>query len=688
MKTLRGALLAVATVASLANGVSATTSRSDAPDVTALSALAARQARELAAGHGDIYRRLLASRDAPDLILRSDPGIALQYVDERGMPRYYAVDNVNAARTISTDDVQPGGSGGFNLNGSGTPAGRLGMWDSGRVRTTHVELVGRHAQIDSPSATSAHSTHVAGTLIAAGIDAAAKGMSPAARLRSWDYNSDLVEMPVAAAAGLRISNHSYSPATGWVSSGGEWFWYGDPAVSPVEDYGFGFYGSAARAYDEIAYAAPGYLIVGSAGNNRVDVGPGPGGQHWVWSGSTWVSSTVTRDPDGGATGYDTIPWQKNAKNALVVGAVDDIPGGYAGPASVAMTTFSSWGPTDDGRIKPDICANGVSLRSCVDGSNTAYGQITGTSMSSPSVAGSLNLIVDHWQATHDGTLPRAATLKAIAFETADECGPADGPDYRFGWGLMNTLTAARLVSADAADTAGAHVWEAELADGETDAYHFTLASPETVRVTIHWTDVPHEALSVVLDNPTLVLVNDLDLRVGDGSATWAPWVLDPSNPSAAAATGDNIRDNTEQIAALLPAGSYTLSVSHKGVLVDAPQAYSLAASLALTDHAPPVTAPAAMAANPGNVAPNPFTAATTISFRLPAAGPVTLAIFDVQGRLVRMLAASATLPSGTHRIEWDSRGQDGRPVPAGVYFARLEAGSASRVDKLVRLRPR
>lgn len=685
---LRRLLLAAVTTC-LANPGQASAARASEPDVATLHALAARNARELSAGHDATYRRLLTGTDEPLLILRSDRRIALQYVDERGVPRYYNVDNANSARTISTDDVQPGGSGGFGLNGAGALAGRLGMWDSGRVRTTHVELVGRHAQMDVPGGSSPHSTHVAGTLIAAGIDAGAKGMSPAARLRSWDYEGDLVEMPVAAAAGMRISNHSYSPATGWVSSGGEWFWYGDASVNPAEDYGFGFYGSAAQQWDEIAYAAPGYLIVGSAGNNRVDVGPGPGGQHWYWAGSSWVSSTVTRDPDGGSTGYDTIPWQKNAKNVLAVGAVEDIPDGYAGPASVVMSTFSSWGPTDDGRIKPDICANGVGVRSTVDWSNTAYDQITGTSMSSPSVAGSLNLLVDQWQATHGGELPTAATLKAITFQTADECGPADGPDYRFGWGLMNTLSATRLIATDATDTAGAHVWEVDLANGETDTYFFALSVPDTLRVTIHWTDVPHQAMGIAVDNPTLALVNDLDLRVTDGAGTWAPWILDPANPSAPATVGDNFRDNTEQIAAILPAGSYTVTVSHKGTLATAPQAYSLAASLPLTDQSATVTAPATVAAADGRlVSPNPFSASTTISFRLPAAVTVSLAIYDVRGRFVRTLVRSERLAAGSHRTEWDGRGQDGRPVAAGVYFARLEAGDASRVDKLVRLRAR
>lgn len=55
-----------------------------------------------------------------------------------------------------------------------------------------------------------------------------------------------------------------------------------------------------------------------------------------------------------------------AKNTLTVGAVNDITAGYATTADVVMSSFSSWGPVDDGRIKPDIVANGVSLTSAGD----------------------------------------------------------------------------------------------------------------------------------------------------------------------------------------------------------------------------------------------------------------------------------------------------------------------------------
>ena len=119
-------------------------------------------------------------------------------------------------------------------------------------------------------------------------------------------------------------------------------------MSTVEDYKFGFYDSYAQSWDQIAYAAPYYLICKSAGNDRGE----------SWSGTHYLPGdnrpyNVTRDADGGPTGYDCISFIGNAKNILTVGAVDAIPSGYSSPTDVVMSTFSGWGPTDDGRIKPD-----------------------------------------------------------------------------------------------------------------------------------------------------------------------------------------------------------------------------------------------------------------------------------------------------------------------------------------------
>ena len=89
-----------------------------------------------------LYDELSRSDVAPQRQLNEDPDIELIYLDDRGLPIFYRVDNLNAAKTVSTDDVWPGGSGGFALDGSTTLMGQLGIWDNGAVLTTHQELSG------------------------------------------------------------------------------------------------------------------------------------------------------------------------------------------------------------------------------------------------------------------------------------------------------------------------------------------------------------------------------------------------------------------------------------------------------------------------------------------------------------------------------------------------------------------
>jgi hypothetical protein len=83
--------------------------------------------------------------------------------------------------------------------------------------------------------------------------------------------------------------------------------------------------------------------------------------------------------------------------------------------------------------------------------------------------------------------------------------------------------------------------------------------------------------------------------------------------------------------------------------------------------------------------PNPFGPATTIHYRVPRAMRVTLAIFDVQGRMVRTLVADRLAP-GMHMAVWTGRDQAGRPVAAGIYFARLMVGDGIVSEKITLLR--
>ncbi len=492
-------------------------------------------------------------------------GRVMEMVDVRdGMPMYYITDNLGAAITTRAAQLWPGGTSGLNLTGEGF--NQLGEWDAGGVLATHQEFTdqgpSRVTNMDGNYPTHYHSTHVAGTLIAAGVVENAKGMSYAANLKAWQWSNDVGEMATAAAAGLELSNHSYGFGTGWNWTGSQWQWLGNPAIDSTEDYKFGFYDSYSRKMDQIAYNAPDYLIFRSAGNDRGE-GPGDAGQNGK------------PEKDGGEDGYDCIAHAALGKNVMAVGAVKGVPD-YTGPGDVIMSSFSSWGPADDGRVKPDIVGKGVDVYSTLDGSNTDYGVLSGTSMASPNVAGSAALLQYHYQNLNDGDVMRAATLKGLILHTADEAGPDPGPDYMFGWGLMNAKRAALLISDDQGQNS---IDELVLQDGAN--YIRIVNVPEgmpELRVTICWTDPAGVPVAPSLNPRNPMLVNDLDLLVSDeNSNVYFPYKLDPDNPSAAATNDSkNNVDNIEMIVINNPApGNYTIQVDHAGTLSGGEQAFSL-----------------------------------------------------------------------------------------------------------------
>ncbi len=530
-----------------------------------------------------------------NLPLRKEDGkggvLEIQYIDKYGKPQYYTTNNADAAETISANTVYPGGGAGYNLTGSGIT---LNEWDGGGVLTSHIEFGGRVIQVDSPSSTHYHSTHVAGTMIASGVNPDARGMSYSANLRAFDWDNDDSELASEGANGAIISNHSYGYVRGWRYDQGTstWSWYGNSAISSTEDYLFGFYDSESQGWDQIAYNAPDFLICKSSGNDRNDTGDG----------------SYPQDGNQGA-GYDCIGQRGVAKNVLTVGAVYDISGGYTQPSDVSSTAFSSWGPADDGRIKPDVVANGYTLTSCDDTGDTDYLTISGTSMSTPSVAGALGLLQELYDNLHN-TYMKASTLKGLVIHTADEAGSSDGPDYQNGWGLVNIRTAADLIAID--DISG-RIFENSLANGETYEIILNSNGTEPIKATICWTDIPGTPVSASLDPTDKMLVNDLDLRI-QGTSTHYPWKLDGQNPSSAATNNsDNDVDNVEVVSINNPAsGQYTLRVSHKGFLAN-PQDYALIISGASVTTITPVAS-----VNPDyimeNIAPdNTSQAALTIS---------------------------------------------------------------------------
>jgi len=477
--------------------------------------------------------------------------------------------NYDAAVTVSTNKVWPGGSSGLNL--SGANMNFLGIWDGGKVRSTHIEMIGRVIQIDSATSLSSHSTAVAGNMIASGILPSVKGMSFQTNLKAWDNSNDNSEIALAAGT-LLVSNHSYANIAGWYNYQGNWYWYGDTTLNLTKDSKFGYYDYRSRIWDSIMYAAPYYLMVKAAGNDRGSYLP-PNTVHYYWNGSTWVLTTTTRDTIGP---YDCVSTFGNAKNSLTIGAINVLPNGYQGYSSVNMLSFSSWGPTDDGRIKPDLVGASGSIYSTSSANDSAYGGLGGTSIAAPNITGSLLLLQQHFH-NLKGRYMLSSTLKGLAIHTAEACKLNQGPNYESGWGLMNTAKAANHIL----DSINNSIMEIELNNNDTISINAYYKGNDSVKVTICWTDPAGILLPLSYNNPALKLINDLDLRLisANGNQTWFPYILNPANPSLPAMSGDNFRDNVEQIKVdTLVNGFYKLRVTHKNLLQNQKQVFSLLSS--------------------------------------------------------------------------------------------------------------
>lgn len=504
---------------------------------------------------------------------------------DHDMPLYKITFNRISAQTIATDKARPGGSSPFNLTGTNVT---VAMWDGGAVWTTHQEFATARVTDMDNSTVIDHSTMVAGTMAAQGVDTNAQGMAYAVNVLSFDWNFTIAEMSsmVASNPNVHVSNHSYGLAAGWDNINLFWWaprWWGDTRLSEDEDNHFGWYSADSADMDEFCYTAPYHLPVFAAGNDRQET-------HGIWyeyplhgikdyvSGS-WVNSSRVRPPDGGTNGYDCISSMNLSKNILTVGAVVDIPGGETNASQVNLDWYSGTGPTDDGRIKPDLVANGQGLHTTTAATNNmGYADPSGTSFSSPSVAGSLALLQELHERFYGTNAPMlASTLKGLVLHTADDAGNI-GPDYRNGWGLMNTERAGWVITNNAAWNSMPHIKEVSLANGSMIQFGILGDTGTPLKVTICWTDPAGTEQPWALDPTNLTLVNDLDLRVisPDGITTNFPWVLDPVHPEVAATNGDNICDNVEQVSIPQPTnGYYTVAITHKGTLSNGVQDVSI-----------------------------------------------------------------------------------------------------------------
>ena len=455
-----------------------------------------------------------------------------------GFPIYYTNNNANAAKSTRANHLNTGGTLGLELNGQGMVAR---VWDGGTVRASHNLFSGRVTVVDDPSSTTyaAHGTHVTGTIMASNASAATKGMAYMAQARTFEWTDDNSEALSEVQLGMLISNHSYGvPITG--STGVLPSWY------------IGSYTQDARDWDEIAYESPYYLAVLSAGNDGLS----------------------NANPDPLAFGYDKLTGNKVSKNNMVVANAQDAVVAADGTlTSVAINTSSNQGPTDDYRVKPDITGNGTSVISTNSTSDSSTTTMSGTSMASPNVAGTLLLLQQHYKNVTN-TFMKAATLKGLACHTADDTGNI-GPDPVFGWGLLNAKKAAETITGN-----GLNSWisEENLLQEQSSSIVVKASGTEPLIASITWTDVPGAANNGTLpaNDTTKALVNDLDIRITKNAVVYYPWKLNSITSAEATQLGDNAVDNVEQVKIDSPTNSnYTVTVTHKGILQNGKQNYTL-----------------------------------------------------------------------------------------------------------------
>ncbi len=541
------------------------------------------------------------------------------------IPIFFTNNNAGSAATMGATALYPGGELGLDVTGAGMTAG---VWDGSGVRDQHNELAGKVTLGDNAQGYSSHATHVTGTIIAKGSSSTRRGIAYNGLAKTYEWTGDIAEMSTFAQAGYLTSNHSYGYNT-----------------ESLPTWIFGNYDGGAAQIDNLSNTYPFYQIVVAAGNDR---------------------NNLDLEQNAYKEGYDLLSGYGVSKNALTVAAVNQVLD-YSGPESVVMSNFSNYGPTDDGRIKPDISAKGVNVSSCGNIGNAQYQSLSGTSMAAPGVTGGVVLLQNHYNNLNT-VFMRASTVRGLICHSAKEAGTNVGPDYEFGWGLLDVAKAAAIISGKNTNTV---IEENTLTSNQTFTKTFAISTPQDVMATICWTD-PTGAQNGngQEDIRTARLKNNLDIKILKDGVTYFPWKLNFESPTdAATRDSDNNVDNVEkiQIDNAQP-GIYTIEVTHKGSLTGGSQIFSLIASSTTG-----ITLGVASSDFSNNIVLYPNPTRSTLNFSTPNDEAIlNVSFVDMLGKEIQL---NSSIVNNAVSVESLSK---------GVYFVKFQYQGQVIVKKFVK----
>ncbi len=335
----------------------------------------------------------------------------------------------------------------------------------------------------------------------------------------------------------------------------------------------------------------------------------------------------------------TVGTPADADSVISVGAVDSLG---------VVQSFSSRGPTADGRIKPEVCARGRSTRWAQAWTGT-YGSANGTSLATPLVASLAALLKE----AHPGWTGYDVRQALIATATRSAT-----PDNAYGYGIARGTAAL--------DYAG--VAPAELSPPRA-TLPFALCSPAG-------------GDTVGTDRPLLVWSRSAPAP-GD-TVSYTVYLAADSTFSGASVYAAGSDTSFAAPDPLTPGGGYVWrveAVSEAGYLRRSMNTGAFTVSPAVTAVPGPGGGVRAFAFAPAF--PNPTRGPAAFTVRLPERTTGTLSVVGVDGRLVRRFAVAGTGADAV--IRWDGRDAEGRALPAGIYFARLRAPGFSQGRKIVRL---